>query len=67
MKIFFVNNCEIELNNENLVFCQKLNRNPEVIFWKILNGTLSEKIEALKQTKENEKIRNLQRNDPEIQ
>ena len=51
-----VKNCKIELNKKYLVFscCPKLNKNPEVFFWKILNGTLSEKIEDFKQTKENE-------------
>ena len=59
--------CEIELNNEYLAFCLILNKNPEIIFLKILNRTLPENLEALKQTKDNEQIQNIQTNDPEIQ
>ena len=60
-------NCQAELNNSHLVFCPKFNGNPEINFWKILNGTLAQKIEALRQTTNNERIRNLDRKNPVIQ
>ena len=36
-----------------------MNSNPEINLFKLLNGTLPEKLEALQQTKENEKKQNL--------
>ena len=61
-----VKECLTELDNEHLVFCPKLNSNPEISFLNILNGTLPEKVEALQQTKENEQNRNLNRTAPVI-
>ena len=57
-KVHCVKTCQTELDNEHLVYCSKMNSNPEINFFKLLNGTLPEKLEALQQTKENEKKRN---------
>ena len=65
-EIYCVKSCQTELDNEHLVYCQELNSNPEIIFFKILNGTMPQKLEALHQTKENEKNRNMKRNTPVI-
>ena len=66
-KIHCVKNCQAELDNTHLVFCPKLNENPEINFSKILKGTLPQKIEALRQATDNERIRNLDRKNPVIQ
>ena len=57
--IYCVNSCKTILDNQHLVFCPILNQNSEINFLKILNGTISDKKEALHQTMENERIRNL--------
>ena len=57
-KVHCVKTCQTVLDNEHLVYCSKINSNPEINFFKLLNGTLPEKPEALQQTKENEKKRN---------
>ena len=62
-----VKNCQTELDNEHLVYCPQINSDPEINFWKLQNGTLPQKIEALQQTKENEKKRNMNRIAPVIQ
>ena len=38
-------------------FCQEINKNSEVRFENILNGSLSDKIEALQQVKLNQEMR----------
>ena len=45
------------MNNEHLVWCDKLNKNSELKYSELLNGDLTEKIEILKQVKENESKR----------
>ena len=50
-ELYCVKSCQTELDNEHLVYCQELNSNPEIIFFKILNGTMPQKLEALHQTK----------------
>ena len=59
-KVHCVQICQTELDNEHLVYCSKVNSNPEIIFFKLLNGSLPElelelELEALQQTKEKEK------------
>ena len=66
-EIYCAKSCQTELANEHLVYCQELNSNPEIIFFKILKRTLPQKIEALHQTKENEKNLNPKRSTPVIQ
>ena len=56
--IYCVNSCKTILDNQHLVFCPILNQNSKINFLKILNGTISDKKEALHQTMENERIRN---------
>ena len=58
---FCVKECNIELNNEHLSYCPILNKNSEINYSKFLNGTITEKIEAPNQTKENEKRRETNR------
>ena len=43
-----------KIDNEHLVFCQELNTQSDLRFEHILNGSLAEKIDALKQAKYNE-------------
>ena len=54
---FCVKACNQEMNNEDLVFCNELNKPSEVRFENILNGSLAEKMEALQQLKVNQEIR----------
>ena len=54
---FCIKSCNKELDNEHLVFCQEINKNSEVRFENILNGSLSDKIEALQQVKLNQEKR----------
>ena len=54
-KVHCVKICPTEQDNEHLVYYLKINSIPEIVFFKLLNGTLSEKLEALQQTKENVK------------
>ena len=56
---FCVPECKSILDNQHLVFCPTLNQNSETNYLKILNGNIQEKIEALKQTIENEKVRKI--------
>ena len=51
---FCVKEYNIELNNEHLNYCPILNKNSDINYSKFLNGTVTEKIEALNQTKDNE-------------
>ena len=55
-KIHCGKNCQAESDNNRSVFCPIFNNNPEINFWKILNGTLVEKIESLRQTTDDEII-----------
>ena len=54
---FCIKSCKIEIDNEHLVYCKELNRTSLFRFEHILNGTLEEKKEALKQVRFNEEIR----------
>ena len=54
---YCINSCKNEIDNEHLVYCPELNRNSEVQYEYILNGSLQEKIEALKQVELNEQKR----------
>ena len=66
-EIYCVKSCQTKLNNDHLVYCQELNSNQEIFFFKILNGNMPQNIEALHQTKENEKNQNMKRYTPVIQ
>ena len=46
---FCIKSCKIEIDNEHLVYCKKLNSTSVLRFEYILNGTLEEKKAALKQ------------------
>ena len=46
-----------ELDNEHLVVCKEINKQSELRFEHILNGSLELKVEALKQAKSNEEQR----------
>ena len=52
-----IKSCMQELDNEHLVFCKEINKQSELRFEHILNGSLELKIEALKQAKSNEEQR----------
>ena len=54
---FCIEKCMVEMNNDHLVWCDQLNQNSELKFSEILNGDITEKIEGLKQVKENEEKR----------
>ena len=51
---FCIKDCKKVLDNEHLVYCDK---DKDIRFERILNGSLIEKIEALKQVKLNEECR----------
>ena len=53
--------CQKELDNEHITWCSKINKESDYKYEHLLNGTLQEKIETLKQIKMNEKIRNIER------
>ena len=52
-----------EIDNEHLVYCRELNGKSEVNYEYVLNGSMQQKIEALKQVKLNEKKR-IKENEP---
>ena len=54
---YCIRSCMKEINNEHLIYCTKLNENSEIYFEHVLNGSLQEKIEVLKQVQMNEKKR----------
>ena len=54
---FGIKSCKQDLDNEHLFFCQKINTQSEIRFHHILNESLAEKNEALKQAKSNENRR----------
>ena len=53
--------CHKEIDNEHITWCSKKNAEKDYKYEHLLNGTLQEKIETLKQIKINEKIRNRER------
>ena len=52
-----IKSCMQEIDNEHLVFCKEMNKESELRFEHILNGSLEKKVEALKQAKSNEEQR----------
>ena len=62
-----IKTCKIEIDNEHLTYCDKLNEGQDYRCLHILNGSFEEKIEILTQIKENENRRNKDRVDPDIQ
>ena len=55
--------CMKEIDNEHLVYCRELNGESEVNYEYVLNGSMQQKIEVLKQVKLNEKKR-IKENEP---
>ena len=58
---FCIKSCKQELDNEHITWCNKMNVGSDLKFEHLLNGTLQEKIQTMKQIKLNEKIRNSER------
>ena len=54
---YCIESCKKEIDNEHLVYCEKLNENSLLRFEQILNGSISEKKEALNQVFLNEEMR----------
>ena len=52
---FGIKACLKELDNQHLTWCEKINEEQDFKFEHLLNGTLFEKIQTLKQVKFNEK------------
>ena len=58
---YCIKTCQQELNNEHITWWSKINSESDFKYEQLLNGTLQEKIQTLKQIKMNEKIRNGER------
>ena len=56
-KEFCIEKCNQVLNNEHITWCPYLNESNDYKYSHILNGDLNEKLEALKQIKENTRKR----------
>ena len=64
---FCIKSCNIEIDNEHLVYCKELNGKSLLRFEHILNGSLEEKKEALNQVNFNEVMRIKEKGNPVIQ
>ena len=62
-----VKECLKEINNEHLTWCEEINSKNDYTYSNLLNGSLKEKIETLKQIVSNEKRRKEEQNSPVIQ
>ena len=49
--------CRKEIDNEHLVYCKELNGKSEIDYEYVLNGSMQQKVEVLKQVKLNEERR----------
>ena len=54
---YCIKSCMKEINNEHLVHCSELNGISEIKYEHVLNGSMQQKIEVLKQVQLNEKKR----------
>ena len=54
---YCIKSCKKEIVNEHLIYCSELNGDSEVKYEHILNGSIQEKVEALKQVQLNEQKR----------
>ena len=61
-RTFCIEKCKVELNNEHIVWCKYLNKDSDIKYKELLNGNLMDKIEVLRQAKENEKQRSEENN-----
>ena len=58
---YCIKSCQKELDNQHITWCDKMNEEKDFRFEHLLNGTLQEKVQTLKQIKLNEKNRNIER------
>ena len=58
---YCIKSCQKELDNQHITWGDKINEDKDFRFWHLLNGTLQEKVQTLKQIKLNEKNRNIER------
>ena len=57
-KEFCLKICGMELDNEHITWCLKMNKTTDYKYINLLNGTLREKIETFKQINQNKMKRN---------